>query len=157
MDQFCHLFQHVSAGRYSDITVFGCKEKGGDDNSIVTILLLYRLHQGPKCKNDVRSCIRGGDIVMTASDDNVHWFSDVHVLLEEGGVHIMDLASDDAVKVDVEAGLVGGLRPDVVQGGGANHHLPPPLLFLLCMLVPANGAGVTFFLTFILGSLSYAV
>merc|ERR1719500_2226021 len=70
-------------------------------------------------------------------------------------MHIVDLASDDAVKVNVEAGVVGGLSPDVVEGGGADHHFPPSLL-VSGMSRPAHGAGVTFFTTFILCPLSYA-
>ena len=71
-------------------------------------------------------------------------------------MNIVDLASNDAVKVDVVAGLVGRLRPDVVEGGGANHHFSSPRL-MSGMRGPANGAGVTVFFTVILASLSYAV
>ena len=123
-----HLFQHVPTGGDADITVLGGKEKGGNDNPVVAVLLLYRLHEGAKCKYDVRGGVGSGHIVVAATNNNVHWFSDVHILLQEGGVHIVDLASDDAVKVNVEAGVVGGLSPDVVEGGRTDHHFPPSLL-----------------------------
>ena len=125
---FSHLFQHVPTGRDADITVLGGKEKRSNDNSIVAVLLLYCLHKGPKCKYDVRGGVGSGHIVVAATNNNVHWFSDVHILLQEGGMHIVDLASDDAVKVNVEAGVVGGLSPDVVEGGRTDHHFPSSLL-----------------------------
>ena len=127
---FSHLFQHVPTGRDADITVLGGKEKRSNDNSIVAVLLLYRFHQGPESKYDVGGGIGSGHIVMAARDHNVHRLGDGHVLPQEGSMHVVDLPSNDAVKVDMIAGIVGRLRPYVVQSGGADHYSPSHFLLI---------------------------
>ena len=57
-------------------------------------------------EDDVVGGVGGRDVVDPARQDHVKGLLHLGVLVEEGGVHVVDLAPDDAVEIHVEVWLV---------------------------------------------------
>jgi len=74
--------------------------------ALVLAVLEDRLDKRLELEDDVVCGVGGGDVVDAAREQDVHRLLDLGVLVQEGGVHVVDLPSNDAVEVHVEVWLV---------------------------------------------------
>ena len=87
------LLHHVVLRVEPGVAILGSVEEGGDDDAA-------------GLEDDVVGRVCGGDVIDAAGQDDVQGPLHLGVLVQEGRVHVMNLAPDDAIEVHVEVGLV---------------------------------------------------
>jgi len=88
-------------------------------------VLLDGGHEGFELHDDQLGAITGRDIVHPAGQQNIHGVGEALVLVQEGGVHVMDPTSYDRIKVDMGGGPEVLRLPDVVERAGAQDNPHP--------------------------------